>query len=194
MDLQEGAQSVDLLDVALANTPAVLVFYEDLSEADFRISRRRGVRAFVGKHESANRLCEGVQAAIAAREFLPPDLQAKTMVDVNDAMPKMSPRIWYALDALCRDPIKDNNNLAAEFGLSVGRVKNMLTELYRLFGVQTRHHLVAEAARRGFKPGDPYAQRVMKAPSRFCPNKKNFMVATPHSAVPLFKSHDTLQK
>lgn len=171
LDLQEGVQCIDLLEAALANTPAVLVFFDDLTESDFRISHRRGVRAFVGKHEPATRLRDGLSEIIAGRQFLPTELLEKAIDSANACMPSMTPRIWYVLDALCRDPIKDNNTMSAELGLSVGRLKNILTELYRLFGVKTRHELPVEAARRGFTPGDPQAQRFMKAPTRFGPSK-----------------------
>ena len=170
LDLQDGAQEIDLVDTTLVNTPAVLIYSRNLSESDFRVSYRRGVRAFVGKHESANRLLDGLQAAIEGRQFLPPDLLAKTMVDANNEIPAMTPRLWQVLDSLCRNPLKDNNTMAAEFGLSIGRVKNILCEVYLLFGVSIRHELVREAARRGFRPGDPCVRRVMTPMCKARPN------------------------
>jgi DNA-binding CsgD family transcriptional regulator len=64
----------------------------------------------------------------------------------------MSKRELDVLNQVFVVPVRPNEAISEALHLSTGRVKNILTDLFRKFEVNTRHELSLEARRRGYHP------------------------------------------
>lgn len=153
-----GSSGFDLLPAILMNTQNVIIFYDALNDEDLSSCRRWGVSAFVGKHAKASVLVDGVKGVIAGRQVIPVE-----WLDAPSLLPEMKAQQWVVLIGAFSSPPKSAKVIAAELGLSAGRVKNITTDLFRLFGVHNRAELVEEASRRGYKDGDPKTQQIIAA-------------------------------
>ncbi len=153
-----GSNGFDLLPAIFKNTQNVIIFYDVLNEEALRSCCRWGVRAFVGKHEKASVLVDGVKAVIAGRQVLPVEWS-----DAPSLLPEMKAQQWMVLIGVFSSPPKSVNAMAAELGVSVARIIGIKSELFRLFGVRNLRELLVEAQRLGYRADDPKAQQIIAA-------------------------------
>ena len=156
LNLNEVASGIDLLGELWQHTRNVVIFYDVFDAAAFRTCLRYGVPAMVGKHDDPARLRFAIETVLAGHQVYPPTLLQTLFAAPENQLPRLTRRECQVLDVVVTDPARPNADLAHQFNLSEGRIKNILTDLFRHFSVATRHQLASEARRRGFVPGQTY--------------------------------------
>lgn len=152
LDLRDGSNGVDLLpELNTAQIP-VMILSGTATKADLRTCVAMGVRGFFDKRESESKLLPSIQAVVAGHQSFPPGVLASLHQDDRDKLPRMSRRELDVLNQVFAVPVRANEVIAEALHLSTGRVKNILTDLFRKFEVNTRHELSLEARRRGYHP------------------------------------------
>ncbi len=152
LDLRDGSSGIDLLpELNNAQIPT-MILSGTASKADLRTCVAMGVRGFFDKRDSESKLLPSIQAVVAGYQSFPPGVLASLHQDDHDKLPRMSKRELDVLNQVFVVPVRPNEVIAEGLHLSTGRVKNILTDLFRKFEVNTRHELSLEARRRGYHP------------------------------------------
>lgn len=152
LDLRDGVSGIDLLpELNTAHVP-VMILSGTADKAALRTCVGMGVRGFFDKRDSESKLLPSIQAVLAGHQSFPDGVLASLHQDDHDKLPRMSRRELDVLNQVFAVPVRPNEDIAAALHLSTGRVKNILTDLFRKFECNTRHELSLEARRRGYHP------------------------------------------
>ena len=152
LDLRDGVGGIDLLpELNSAHVP-VMILSGTADKAALRTCVAMGVRGFFDKRDSESKLLPSIQAVLAGHQSFPDGVLASLHQDDHDKLPRMSRRELDVLNQVFAVPVRPNEEIAEALHLSTGRVKNILTDLFRKFEVNTRHELSLEARRRGYHP------------------------------------------
>lgn len=104
-----------------------------------------GVRAFLPKTVSADRLAEVVRAVHAGGRYVDPELAAEAIsAGDNPLTPREADILELAADGVPADEI------AAKVALSPGTVRNYISSAMRKLGAANRHDAVQIARRNGW--------------------------------------------
>ncbi|WP_338845622.1 response regulator [Massilia sp. W12] len=165
LDLQLGAEDdgLHLLPELLRRGFKVLVLTDAMDRAAIRACIRLGAHGVVDKTWELSHLHEALGAVLSNHLAFPQQLLSQALLEPRNLLPYLSDREMLILDLLLQQPMPSNEEMASKIGISTGRVKNCLTEIYSKFKVIGRHALAEEARRRGYFPGIHRARMADKS-------------------------------
>jgi DNA-binding NarL/FixJ family response regulator len=157
LDLSDGSSGIDLLPELKEQNIPVIILSGTATIEDLRVCVGLGIKGFVPKRKGGSeKVVKAVHGVIAGYSVFPDGFFEDLRLMDEDAIPHMSQRERDVLDQLLSLPIPPDNDVIAEnLHVSVGRVANLMSFLYVKFEIKDRagrHVLVAEARRRGYYP------------------------------------------
>lgn len=161
LDLGSSTDSFALLAKLCSDGIRTLVVSGTATKADQRTVVALGARGFMDKMASSNALLDAMDAVLAGHRSFPDGMLESLYVHGENDIPYLTSREVSVLDLLLRNPLKNNIFIATELHVSEGRVRNVLSDLFRKFGVNSRHHLMDEAKRRGYYPSHVESDHVV---------------------------------
>ena len=164
LDLKGPVSGYDLIKEALNQQAKVIIHTGTCDLWGFKVCLGLGVDGYLDKQSDPSEIVPMVTAVLAGDARFPRAMLAAC--GSSDAYPplKLTNRQARVLNILYRDPMPDTPAIAKELKLSLGRVSNILTELYVLFGVSDeqrgdRYALLHEAKKRGYNPFAPLPKK-----------------------------------
>ncbi|WP_338845413.1 response regulator transcription factor [Massilia sp. W12] len=148
--LANEGDGLSLLPELLNHNIKVLVFADASDKAAIRASITMGAHGYVDKAGELHQLRAALKAVMQDHLAFPQELLSAALREPRNIVPQLSEREVRLLDMMLAEPMPSNEDMAKRLFISIGRVKNCLTDLYAKFNVQSRHALVAEARRRGY--------------------------------------------
>ncbi len=152
IDLRSDDSGIDLLPEIKAASIPIIVYSGTWDKISLRACMVIGIRAFVDKAKSSTFLLAAVRKVIAGEESFPDGIENTLFNDDNDRLPHLSPGEQKLLERITLLPEHPNVALAESLHISVGTLKNRLSKLYGKFQVPSKHELIEEARRRGYRP------------------------------------------
>lgn len=122
------------------------------TKADQRTVVALGARGFMDKVSPSSELIAAMYAVLDGHRSFPDGMLESLYTTGENDIPHLTSREATVLDELMRNPLKNNTLIATELHVSEGRVRNVLSDIFRKFGVNSRHKLISEAKRRGYYP------------------------------------------
>ncbi|MDO4898470.1 MAG: response regulator transcription factor [Rothia sp. (in: high G+C Gram-positive bacteria)] len=118
-----------------------------------------GVHGYLLKNSGAKEIKQAIVAAIEGRAIIDRKALASLVVSLNVTHPPQgSP--WDELAKVEQDVVRrvclgyTNQEIAAELHYSLSNVKNILSQVYKKFGISTRTQLLVYAGKHSFPVGD----------------------------------------
>ena len=152
LDLGSNTDPFALLAKLCSDGIRTIVVSGTATKADQRTIVALGARGFMDKVSPSSELIAAVDAVLAGHRSFPDGMLESLYTTGENDIPHLTSRESTVLDQLMRNPLTNNIVIAAELHVSEGRVRNVLSDIFRKFGVNSRYKLVNEAKRRGYYP------------------------------------------
>jgi DNA-binding NarL/FixJ family response regulator len=147
-----GLNGVDLIPEIQQTGAKVMVVSARYSGQMALACFRNGIRAFLDKRDAPEELLVVAAKVLAGQQWFSERWMRNLGEDTVPKLPPFERTELGVLTLLCQEPQPTNAVIAGTLHLSIGRVGNCLTGLFRMLGVDNRVELVKEVRRRGFLP------------------------------------------
>lgn len=160
LDKSPELAGLNLLPVIQQNGAQVIVVSAHCNGSAQLVCQRSGVCGYVDKAGSADELLPTIAAVLAGQPCLPADW---AQADLQD-LPELNNTCRKILKQLLENPDISNKELTEEISGSLSLVKYSIRIMLGVFACKTRHQLVNEARRRGYRPDLQLAKPRRRAP------------------------------
>lgn len=151
----DGASNTPLVEALIEQLPgiAVVMFTRSTDRADIFHSVRAGARAYVTKNAPVEQLATAIRAAHAGQAWMNPEVLATTLEFIHAGNLPLTPasgmseREVQVLQLMATG--LENNEIAAELGISAKTVKNHVSSILMKLGVSNRVQAAIFAVRTG---------------------------------------------
>ncbi len=159
LDFKSDTTGIDLIREIHEHGSKVAVYTGTCDLPGFRQCMALQVEGFMDKVEPPKNIPRMVETVLAGKKFLPQQMLIDALGRPEDTLPRLTYRETQILNYLINKPLANNGSIAATIHLSEGRVRNVLSDLFRKFEVENRHELITEAKRRGHSTWLPLPQK-----------------------------------
>lgn len=117
---------------------------------------RNGASAYILKHSAADHLVPAIRAALEGRQYLFPNLSETGLLRVNDMAGTATGKPTVELTDRERNVLNlladglEAPQIATRFSMQTEETNEVVNDLVRRFGFETRHDLVVMAQKRAF--------------------------------------------
>ena len=145
------ATGTDLIEnlVATYAVPVIVVSAQD-DEFSRSTCARCGASGFVKKSAKLAEFASALQAVLAGGQYFPALLAGGNKLAPQGMIAELSGRQRQVFDLIVRG--RSNKQISGELFLAEGTVKNKVSELLKIFGVESRAQILFTAAQIGYKP------------------------------------------
>jgi DNA-binding NarL/FixJ family response regulator len=158
LDNSPALEGLNLLPAIEQNGAQAIVISAHCFGSAQLVCQRSGVVGFVDKAGSADDLLPAIATVLAGQPSLPPDWGEGG----PDELPELNNSCRKILARLMEDPALSNHEISQKINVSLSLVKHSNRVMFDLFDCKTRHQLVNEARRRGYRPDLQLAKRRKK--------------------------------
>lgn len=159
LDLKDRISGFDVIKELHDQECKVVVYTGTSDLPGFKTCLAMGVEGYMDKAEHPSAIARVVDDVLAGFERYPKPMLAACAA-ASDRLPMLTNRQATVLNMLFRPHMPTNKAISEETKLTEGRISNLLTELYILFGINDdkrgdKYELLIEAKRRGYSPALP---------------------------------------